>query len=56
VLAFCPDDLQTREIARLKPDGLYAQLGKGIIPPYLDPLPKAADSGVQFFRYRMTSD
>ncbi len=56
VLAFCADDLQTREIARLKPDGLYAQLGKGIIPPYLDPLPKAANSGVQFFRYRPTSD
>ena len=56
VLAFCPDDLQTSEIAKLKPDGLYAQLGKGNIPGYLDPLPKAADSGVQFFRYRPTSD
>ncbi|MBB3408057.1 hypothetical protein FHT87_001960 [Rhizobium sp. BK316] len=54
VLAFCPDDLQTSEIARLKPNGLYAQLGKGNIPAYLDPLPKAADSGVQFFRYRTT--
>ncbi|WP_132653230.1 MULTISPECIES: hypothetical protein [unclassified Rhizobium] len=54
--AFCPDDLQTSEIARLKPDGLYAQLRKGNIPPYLDPLPKAADSGVQFFRYWPTSD
>lgn len=51
-LAFCPGDLQTREIARLKPDGLYAQLGKGNVPRYLEPLPKAADSGVQFFRYR----
>ncbi|WP_183823493.1 hypothetical protein [Rhizobium sp. BK377] len=56
VLAFCPDDLQTREIARLKPEGLYAQLGKGNIPAYLDPLPRAADSGVQFFRYLRTSD
>ncbi|MBY2985045.1 hypothetical protein [Rhizobium leguminosarum] len=52
VLAFCPGDLQTREIAKLKPDGLYAELGKGNIPPYLEPLPKAADVGVQFFRYR----
>ncbi|EJZ22054.1 hypothetical protein NE852_23165 [Rhizobium sp. Pop5] len=51
-LAFCPDDPQTRELAKLKPDGLYAQLGKGNIPPYLEPLPKAADAGVQFFRYR----
>ncbi len=56
ILAFCPADLQTSEIARLKPDGLYAQLGKGNVPAYLDPLPKAADSGVQFFRYRMTSN
>ncbi len=56
VLAFCPDDLQTSEIAKLKPDGLYAQLGKGNIPGYLDPLPKATDSGVQFFRYRPASD
>jgi len=51
-LAFCPDDPQTRQLAKLKPDGLYAQLGKGNIPPYLVPLPKAADAGVQFFRYR----
>ncbi|WP_049735641.1 hypothetical protein [Rhizobium ecuadorense] len=52
VLGFCPADLQTREIAKLKPDGLYAELGKGNIPPYLEPLPKAAEVGVQFFRYR----
>ncbi|RUM27350.1 hypothetical protein EFQ99_03945 [Rhizobium vallis] len=51
-LAFCRDDPQTRQLAKLKPDGLYAQLGKGNIPPYLEPLPKAADAGVQFFRYR----
>jgi len=52
VLGFCSGDLQTREIAKLKPDGLYAELRKGNIPPYLEPLPKAADVGVQFFRYR----
>ncbi|MBX5172111.1 MULTISPECIES: hypothetical protein [unclassified Rhizobium] len=52
VLGFCPNDPQTREIAKLKPDGLYAELGKGNIPPYLEPLPKAAEVGVQFFRYR----
>ncbi|EJT03100.1 hypothetical protein [Rhizobium sp. CCGE 510] len=52
VLAFCPNDPQTRELAKLKPDGLYAALGKGNIPPYLEPLPKAAGVGVQFFRYR----
>lgn len=56
VLAFCVGDPQTEKIAKLKPDGLYAQLAKGNIPSYLDPLPKAADSGVQFFRYRLTPD
>ncbi|OWV68860.1 hypothetical protein ATY76_10135 [Rhizobium sp. R339] len=55
-LAFCPDDPQTRQLAKLKPDGLYAELGKGNIPPYLEPLPKAADAGVQFFRYRPTAN
>ncbi|MDC9831836.1 hypothetical protein [Rhizobium binxianense] len=52
MLGFCAGDLQTREIAKLKPDGLYAELGKGNIPPYLQPLPKTAGTGVQFFRYR----
>ncbi|ARM86657.1 oligosaccharyl transferase-like protein [Rhizobium sp. CIAT894] len=52
MLAFCQDDPQTHQLAKLKPDGLYAELGKGNIPPYLEPLPKAPDAGVQFFRYR----
>jgi len=56
VLAFCLKDPQTREIAKLKPDGLYAALGKGNIPRYLEPLPKPADAGVQFFRYRPTTN
>jgi hypothetical protein len=51
VLAFCKDFLQTREIARLKPDGLYAQLEKGSVPSYLQPLPKPDGAPVQFFRY-----
>ncbi|MBX5106052.1 hypothetical protein HJB52_30095 [Rhizobium lentis] len=55
-LAFCPKDLQTRELAKLKPDGLYAELGKGKIPPYLEPLAKGSDIGAQFFRYRPTAN
>jgi len=50
-LAFCSDYLQTREIAKMKPDGLYAQLEKGNVPSYLQPLPKQEGSPVQFFRY-----
>ncbi|MGG7533880.1 hypothetical protein [Rhizobium sp. 12,4] len=55
-LAFCPKDLQTRELAKLKPDGLYAELGKGNIPPYLEPLAQVPGTGVQFFRYRPTAN
>jgi hypothetical protein len=50
-LAFCKDFLQTREIARMKPDGLYAQLEKGIVPPYLQAVPSPEGSPVRFFRY-----
>ncbi|MBX5232072.1 hypothetical protein HJC02_07190 [Rhizobium sp. NLR4a] len=55
-LAFCQKDLQTRELAKLKPDGLYAELGKGNIPPYLEPLAQVPGTGVQFFRYRPTAN
>jgi hypothetical protein len=50
-LGFCRDFLRTREIARMKPDGLYAQLEKGNVPSYLQPLPKPDGAPVQFFRY-----
>lgn len=52
VLAFCPDDPQTRAVAALKPDGLYAQLAAGRMPVYLEPLPNADGSGLQLFRVR----
>ncbi|MBX5220345.1 hypothetical protein HJC04_08500 [Rhizobium sp. NLR8a] len=55
-LAFCQKDLQTRELAKLKPDGLYAELGKGNIPPYLERLAQVPGTGVQFFRYRPTAN
>ncbi|KQV84258.1 hypothetical protein [Rhizobium sp. Root1220] len=51
VLAFCAEFPQTLEIAKIKPDGLYAQLKKGIVPAYLQPLPRQEGSPVQFFRY-----
>ncbi|WP_160007304.1 hypothetical protein [Rhizobium sp. 18055] len=51
VLAFCKDFSQTLQIAKLKPDGLYAQLEKGDVPSYLKPLPKPDGAPVQFFRY-----
>jgi hypothetical protein len=52
VLAFCPNDIPTRQFAKLKPDGLYSQLAKGNVPSYLQPLPKAEGVGVQFFLFK----
>ncbi|MCX8996187.1 hypothetical protein NOF55_16800 [Rhizobiaceae bacterium BDR2-2] len=52
VVAFCADDPQTRQIAALKPDGLYAGLAAGRVPAYLEPLPTTAGAGLQLFRVR----
>lgn len=49
ILAFCPDYLQTEKIAQMKPDGLYAQLLKGNVPPYLVPVPIEGRSGMKIF-------
>jgi hypothetical protein len=54
ILAFCPTNVQTITMAKLKPDGLYAKMIDGKVPAYLHPLPKAEGSGVQFFQYRPT--
>ncbi|SEH55338.1 hypothetical protein SAMN05216228_1002294 [Rhizobium tibeticum] len=51
VLAFCADNPQTRELAKIKPDGLYAQLAKGVVPAYLKPMPTPEGAPVRFFRY-----
>nr|AGU11218.1 hypothetical protein [uncultured organism] len=52
VLAFCAGDPQTRELIRMKPDGLYAQLSRGMIPPYLQPLPVTDPDGFRLFAVR----
>jgi hypothetical protein len=51
ILAFCADNPQTRQIAKIKPDGLYAQLEKGNVPAYLQALPTPAGSPIRLFRY-----
>lgn len=52
LLAFCPGDPQVQEVAELKPEGLYAQLGKGQVPAYLEPIPTASKSDVRFFWFK----
>ena len=49
VLAFCPSDLQTQSLMRLAPEGLYAQLAKGIVPAYFEPARMADPNGFRFF-------
>ncbi|OWW05009.1 hypothetical protein ATY81_03340 [Rhizobium sp. R72] len=51
VLAFCADNPQTKELAKMKPDGLYAQLEKGLVPAYLKPMPTPDGAPIRFFRY-----
>lgn len=50
LLAFCAHDAQTEMLAQTKPDGLYALLQKGQVPPFLQALPIADPNGFRFYR------
>ncbi|MBP1851259.1 hypothetical protein [Rhizobium halophytocola] len=50
IVAFCPSDYQTQFLIDSKPDGLFAALKRGDVPPYLVPLPKDPQSGFQLYR------
>lgn len=52
LVVYCPNDPQTALLAKTKPDGLYAQLGLGHVPPYLERLPGPEKAKVQFFRFK----
>jgi hypothetical protein len=52
ILIYCPNDPQTQSVSKAKPDGLYAQLGLGKVPPYLERLPAPEKSKVQFFQFK----
>ncbi|MCC0035207.1 MAG: hypothetical protein H6887_08030 [Hoeflea sp.] len=52
VVAFCKSDPQVSTISKVAPDGLYAELGKGIVPLWLDPVPGTQDQPLQLFRVR----
>lgn len=49
LLIFCYEG-QTERIAMSKPDGLYAALAAGKVPPYLVPVPIDGPSSMQLFR------
>lgn len=52
VLAYCASNPQTATLVRTKPDGLYAALKKGRVPPYLEPLPRDENSGLTLYRVK----
>ncbi|TCQ10244.1 hypothetical protein C8J34_102653 [Rhizobium sp. PP-F2F-G36] len=50
LLAFCEEDGQTSLIAERAPDGLYATLGRGIVPTYLQQVTTPEHSALKIFR------
>lgn len=38
LLAYCAIDPQVEKLSQRSPDGLYAQLAKGNVPAYLEPI------------------
>ncbi|MCD7111564.1 hypothetical protein LRX75_21230 [Rhizobium sp. DKSPLA3] len=50
LLAFCAEDGQTSLIAERAPDGLYAALGRGIVPAYLQPIATPEQAALKIFR------
>lgn len=52
ILAFCPTDVGTTNLITAAPDGLYASLKRGVVPDYLEALPKDETSSLQLYRVR----
>lgn len=52
LVAFCKSDPQVTNIARVAPDGLYASLGQGKIPDFLEPVAGTMDRPLQIFRLK----
>lgn len=52
LVAFCADDTQTHDLAKAEPEGLYADLLKGRVPDYLEPIAGTENAALQLFRVR----
>ena len=52
VVAFCRTDPQVGTVKAVAPDGFYAQLSKGIVPDWLEPVPGTRDQPLQLFRVK----
>ena len=49
VVAFCKSDPQVGNITKVAPNGFYAQLSKGAVPAWLEPVPGTVDQPLQLF-------
>lgn len=49
ILGFCPSDSQTMNLIRMSPHGLYAELSRGNIPPFLQPQPAKEGAHMRVF-------
>lgn len=52
LLAFCENDSQVHNIAKAEPGGLYADLFKGKVPAYLEPIPGTENAWLRLYRVR----
>ena len=52
VVAFCATDPQVGTISRVAPEGFYAQLGKGVVPEWLEPVSGTQGKPLQLFRVK----
>jgi hypothetical protein len=52
LLAICETDTQTHNIADAEPEGLYADLLKGRVPAYLEPVAGTETAALRLYRVR----
>jgi hypothetical protein len=52
LLAFCESDTQARNLAKAEPGGLYAELLKGRVPAYLEPIAGTENAPLRLYRVR----
>lgn len=52
IVAFCKTDPQVGSVTKVAPEGFYAQLGTGMVPDWLEPVPGTQDQPLQLFRVK----
>ena len=52
IVAYCGTDPQVGSITRVTPEGFYAQLGKGLVPAWLEPVAGTQNQPLQLYRVK----